>query len=264
VAQGYPGNGQAPASAERKSGSPGSPAEKSEHDARGRFLPGNKGGPGNPFARKTAALRQVMLDTITADDMQAIVRQLIQKARDGDVSAIRLAMAYGIGKPAKSVDPDTLDAQEFKLWQQNAVPKEDFQGILGQAQAALANIIVRAALPAIQDQIAKDLAQQLQPPVPEPPAQANPPAAPAQASAEQAPAPSERKKKAPEKPRERTRPAAPPAPPVPGPDELLEDIFQPGVTLEQEWNERLAMLKRINEPHPDDSAPDEGPNADDS
>jgi hypothetical protein len=96
------------------------------------------------------------------------VRQLIQKACDGDVSAIRLALAYGIGKPDKTVDPDTLDAQEFKLWQQNAVPKEDFNGILGQAQATLANLIVRAALPAIQDHIAKDLAQQLNPPPPPP------------------------------------------------------------------------------------------------
>jgi hypothetical protein len=241
-----------------------SQASKEGHDSRGRFTRNNKGGPGNPYARQTAALRQAMLDAMTGEDIHAMVRQLIQKACDGDVSAIRLALAYGIGKPDKTVDPDTLDAQEFKLWQQNAVPKEDFNGILGQAQATLANLIVRAALPAIQDHIAKDLAQQLQPPVQSPPAASNPPADPAPASAQPAPTPEERKNRAGEKAKDRPRPAAPPGPPVPGPDELLEDIFQPGMTLEQEWQQWLEIVQRVNEPLPDDSPPDEGPDADDS
>jgi hypothetical protein len=237
---------------------------KEGHDLRGRFTRNNKGGPGNPFARQTAALRQAMLDAMTGEDIHAMVRQLIQKAREGDVSAIRLALAYGIGKPAKTVDPDTLDVQEFKLWQQNAVPKEDFQGILGQAQATLANIIVRAALPAIQEHIAKTLAQQLNPPTQPPPAAPNPPADPTPASAQQVPVTAQRKKGTPEKPRERPRPEVPTAPPVPGPDELLEDHFQPGVTLEQEWNEWLAIVQRVNEPQPDEPDPEENGDGDDS
>jgi hypothetical protein len=240
------------------------PASKEGHDSRGRFPRHNKGGPGNPFARQTAALRQALLDAMTGEDIHAMVRQLIQKACDGDVSAIRLALAYGIGKPDKTVDPDTLDAQEFKLWQQNAVPKEDFQGILGQAQATLANLIVRAALPAIQDHIAKDLAQQLNPPPQPPPAAPNPPAEPAPANSEPVPTPAESKKRAGEKAKDRPRPAVPPGPPVPNPDQLLQDIFQPGVTLEQEWQQWLEMVQRVNEPQPDDSPPDEGPDADDS
>src|ERR1700731_2757092 len=66
---------------------PPSPASASERDGRGRFAPGNKGGPGNPFARRSATLRQAMLDAVTAEDLQALVRQLIQKARDGEVAA---------------------------------------------------------------------------------------------------------------------------------------------------------------------------------
>jgi len=31
-------------------------------DTMGRFAPGNSGGPGNPFARKVASLRQALLD----------------------------------------------------------------------------------------------------------------------------------------------------------------------------------------------------------
>jgi hypothetical protein len=47
-----------------------------------------------PFARRQAALRQAMLDAFSPEDVHAIVRQLIQKAREGDVSAIRLVLAY--------------------------------------------------------------------------------------------------------------------------------------------------------------------------
>jgi hypothetical protein len=72
------------------------PASKEGHDSRGRFTRHNQGGPGNPYARQTAALRQAMLDAMTGEDIHAMVRQLIQKACDGDVAAIRLALAYGI------------------------------------------------------------------------------------------------------------------------------------------------------------------------
>ena len=34
-------------------------------DVQGRFRPGNPGGPGNPFARKVAALRKALLDSVS-------------------------------------------------------------------------------------------------------------------------------------------------------------------------------------------------------
>jgi hypothetical protein len=54
----------------------------------------------------------------------------------------------------------------------------------------------------------------------------------------------------------------PASPTAPTPDELLEDIFQPGVTLEEEWQQWLAMIRRINEDQPDEPAPEEGPEED--
>ncbi len=74
------------------------PTEPSGRDSRGRFCRGNPGGPGNPFARKTAALRQALLDTVTVEDLQAIVRRLLQKAKEGDVAAARLVLSYAIDK----------------------------------------------------------------------------------------------------------------------------------------------------------------------
>jgi hypothetical protein len=38
-----------------------------ERQSNGRFAKGNRGGPGNPFARKTAQLRQALVDAVTPD-----------------------------------------------------------------------------------------------------------------------------------------------------------------------------------------------------
>ena len=84
------------------------------HDAKGRWAKGNPGGPGNPFARQVAALRKVILNRLTAEDLLAITEALLAKAKEGSVGAAKLLLAYGIGKPASAPDPDRLDGQELK------------------------------------------------------------------------------------------------------------------------------------------------------
>jgi hypothetical protein len=75
-----------------------------QRDARGRFTAGNHGGPGNPFARQSAALRQALLNAVTPEDISAITAALLDKARQGDVAAAKLVFAYKLGKPAAAVD----------------------------------------------------------------------------------------------------------------------------------------------------------------
>src|SRR5438105_9372377 len=84
------------------------------HDAKGRWAKGNKGGPGNPFARQVAKLRQVILNRLTEEDLLAITEALLAKAKEGSVGAAKLLLAYGIGKPASAPDPDRLDGAELK------------------------------------------------------------------------------------------------------------------------------------------------------
>src|SRR2546423_132023 len=83
------------------------------HDAKGRFAHGNPGGPGNPFARQVAALRKVIINRLTEEDLLAITEALLAKAKQGSVSAAKLLLAYAIGKPASAPDPDRLDGQEL-------------------------------------------------------------------------------------------------------------------------------------------------------
>ena len=44
----------------------------------------------------------------------AITEALLAKAKEGSVGAAKLLLAYAIGKPASSPDPDHLDGQELK------------------------------------------------------------------------------------------------------------------------------------------------------
>ena len=68
-------------------GGPLDPSADGRDAGSGRFLPGNRAGRGNPQARRVAALRATLLQTVTPDDLTAVVRALIDKAKGGDVAA---------------------------------------------------------------------------------------------------------------------------------------------------------------------------------
>jgi hypothetical protein len=101
-----------------------SPENGGGRDAKGRFAPGNAGGPGNPFARRTAELRREFLAEASGDDLRAVCRALLERAKAGDVAAAKLALGYLVGKPDKPVDPDTLDEQEWHIWRRYTAPSE--------------------------------------------------------------------------------------------------------------------------------------------
>jgi hypothetical protein len=79
---------------------------------------GNKAGRGNPFTRRLAAMRQVILDTIDATKLRQLVEALHAQALAGDVAAARTLLAYVVGKPSSAVDPDLLDRDEWKQRQE--------------------------------------------------------------------------------------------------------------------------------------------------
>jgi len=78
----------------------------------------------NPFARKVAALRTALIETVTEDDMRRIAEQLVVIARLGDLAAIKLLFQYVLGKPAAAVDPDTLDVEEIALYRRGPTAQE--------------------------------------------------------------------------------------------------------------------------------------------
>jgi hypothetical protein len=74
-------------------------------DSHGRFAEGNGGGPGNPFARQVAGLRAALLAAVTEQDMAEVAQALVRRAKEGDVSAVKLLLSYTLGKPTASSGP---------------------------------------------------------------------------------------------------------------------------------------------------------------
>lgn len=90
-------------------------------DDKGRFVRGNPGGPGNPFARKTAALRSALIRKMDEDRIEKLADKLIEQALDGDVPSARLVLQYAIGLPTQAVDPDDVDRLEWEREQRQVV-----------------------------------------------------------------------------------------------------------------------------------------------
>ena len=144
--------------------------ENSGRGASGRFFKGNAGGPGNPFARRLAALRQVFLDVVTDDELRIIVGQLMVMAKLGDLAAIKLVLQYTLGKPSEAVDPDTLDVQEMDLFRRARPCGADGIDSGPDAGGVCLRIIPRL-LPAVGQGQAAKMAEAVRngPPAPPPP-----------------------------------------------------------------------------------------------
>ncbi|MDA0799906.1 MAG: hypothetical protein O2884_14740 [Chloroflexi bacterium] len=80
----------------------------------GRFTTGNPGGPGNPYARRVAAMRTQLLDAVDSDGIAEVARALLAAAKAGDTAAARLVLSYAVGPPLTAADPDRLDANELE------------------------------------------------------------------------------------------------------------------------------------------------------
>jgi hypothetical protein len=132
-----------------------------QRDPRGRFAAGNRGGPGNPFARQTAALRQALVNAVTPQDIADIAAGLRDKARQGDVSACKLLFSYALGKPTAAVDPDTLDQQELKNLAANHVGLDEVQRVINSFPVELMLTMIRAMLPHLETAKARMLGEQL-------------------------------------------------------------------------------------------------------
>lgn len=81
----------------------------------GKFLPGNRAGKGNPANRKAQALRAALMRAVAVGDLRAVVRQLVNQAKGGDVQAARLLLDRCLG-PCVAIDfEDRLAALESQL-----------------------------------------------------------------------------------------------------------------------------------------------------
>jgi len=109
----------------------------------GRFAPGNPGGPGNPFARQVAALRQALLNAVTPDDIHTVAKALVQRAAEGNVQAAKLLLSYSIGKPQPAPEPDHMDADEWNVYRETVPMKQE------------SGVVVASGLPEVHLKVAR-------------------------------------------------------------------------------------------------------------
>jgi hypothetical protein len=107
----------------------GAGAAANGRDGRGRFAQGNRHGRGNPLARRVARLRAALLRTVQPDDIEAVVRALIDRARSGDVAAARELLDRCLGKAGEGVDLlDRLEQLEELLSDKQPSPRATHHG----------------------------------------------------------------------------------------------------------------------------------------
>jgi hypothetical protein len=153
-----------PSSSHHRDKPPRSDAGASPQEGRsanGRFAKGNPGGPGNPFARQVAAMRQEFFTAVTGEDIAAIARVMIEKAKEGDVAAARIVLQYTLGKPAATVDPDRLDEMEWEQWQREKASADSDKVWMGM-HASTASTIARTIVPVMQKEHFAEIYHQLQ------------------------------------------------------------------------------------------------------
>jgi type II secretory pathway pseudopilin PulG len=120
-------------------------------DAHGRFAEGNRGGPGNPFARQVAALRSALLARVTPQDGGDVAEALLRQAKGGSLAAAKLLLSYTLGKPGPAVDPDALDLHEWELYRRAPDPSPELLAATERVPLPAALTYLRAALPAVCD-----------------------------------------------------------------------------------------------------------------
>ena len=130
--------------AERQQSAP----DNTGRDSHGRFVAGNGGGPGNPFARRVAQLRSVLLECVSDEDLRVIAGELVVQAKMGHLAAVKLLFQYVLGKPAATVDPDTLDQKEVEWFRAEPEDRVLTEVIGTRMPSELVARVCRGAVPA--------------------------------------------------------------------------------------------------------------------
>lgn len=81
----------------------------------GRFGKGNPGGPGNPYSKRVAAIRQALMEAADPEKIKAAVVALLDQAVAGDRAALAEILDRTIGKPTSADLLERIEAIEAIL-----------------------------------------------------------------------------------------------------------------------------------------------------
>jgi hypothetical protein len=139
-------------------------AAPSGRDPQGRFGKGNPGGPGNPFARRAAAMRKAFSEALAEEDWMVLAKELMARAQKGDNVAAKLVCQYGLGKATPSPDPDRLDSHEWDIFKDEAGKVMELATMIGKPHLDFGIQAMRVARPAVAAEYAPMFAASLRDP----------------------------------------------------------------------------------------------------
>jgi hypothetical protein len=99
--------------------------------------------------------------SVSDEEMVAIIRALVTKALEGDVSAAKLIMSYNLGKPLPAPNPDEMDRDEWDHYQRDTINIQDVQQVLGSLPSSVGNDLARTALPVMSQAHKEEIASHL-------------------------------------------------------------------------------------------------------
>jgi hypothetical protein len=101
-----------------------------------------------------------MLECVSEDDLDDIVKTLKDRAKAGDMTAAKLLLSYCVGRPTVAVDPDSLDTQEVRHFQEQAFTLAEVQEVRNAIPAEVACWMMGTGVEAVTRNVAKQLTEQ--------------------------------------------------------------------------------------------------------
>lgn len=143
-------------------------AQNPGRNANGTFALGNLGGPGNPFGRQVAALRQELLEVCTKQRLRRIAEKMMDLADAGNVAAAKFVFTFVLGRPRPMPNPDRMDIEEWEGFRETAPMKAETaaMGAVGSPEFHLRN--VRATRPIVDFLMHQEMNEAANRPVPSP------------------------------------------------------------------------------------------------
>jgi hypothetical protein len=112
---GHPGHGDGIGRGQLMTNGSPSPNGSNGRGRGGKFAPGNKGGPGNPFAARVNAWRTQLAEALSDQEFAGVIQALIQAATAGEPWAVREVLDRSLGKPVEADFIERLESLEAAL-----------------------------------------------------------------------------------------------------------------------------------------------------
>lgn len=84
-----------------------------KRDGKGRFAPGNPGGPGRRPERAAEKFRRAVEEAVAPEHLTAVMKRVLRMALEGNMAAIRIVLERSCGRPAQA--PTEAVAFDFDL-----------------------------------------------------------------------------------------------------------------------------------------------------